>query len=188
MAKERVPVNSFHRLMKPENVALITAMGKDKKTNIMPASWITPLSFKPPLVGVLVKPSRHTHSLIKESEEFVINFLTMDWAKVILECGMESGRDVDKFRTTSLTKEPSEQVTTPRIKEAYACIECKLNSSMKLGDHTLFVGEVVNVKAEQNALSETGILNLKEIKPTLYLGEGVFCSTSDFILKPKVRQ
>jgi flavin reductase (DIM6/NTAB) family NADH-FMN oxidoreductase RutF len=44
-------------------------------------------------------------------------------------------------------------VKPPAIKECIAHLECKLHSQFTTGDHTIFVGEVVEAYAEQRSFS-----------------------------------
>ena len=66
---------------------------------------------------VSVRKCRHSHHLIAESGEFVINLTTEELAHATDYCGVKSGRDVDKWKETGLTPEPAEQVNCPMIAE-----------------------------------------------------------------------
>ena len=131
----------------PKMAALVTVMDKDKP-NIITLAWHSPLSFKPPLYGISIDSKRHSHNLIMDSKEFVVNFAPFGIVEKLHYCGRHSGRNVDKFRETGLTPVPAEKVNAPLIKECYSHLECRLAETKKCGDHTLFVGEVVNVAAD----------------------------------------
>jgi flavin reductase (DIM6/NTAB) family NADH-FMN oxidoreductase RutF len=74
-------------------------------------------SFSPLLIGIGIKPERHSYSLIKESKEFVVNIPTKNLLDATIFCGTKSGKDFDKFKETSLTKEASQKVRSVSIKE-----------------------------------------------------------------------
>ncbi len=119
------------------------------KDNVMTAAWCFPLSASPPMFGVSISRKRFTHSLVEQSKEFVINIPgpeLLDAAKI---CGENSGRDKDKFLLTKLTKERSEKVAAPSIKECQASIECKVVHALETGDHVIFVGEALNIKTRK---------------------------------------
>ncbi len=61
-----------------------------------------PTSINPPLVAISVAPESHSHFLIEESEEFVVNIPTIDILKETLQCGRISGRVQDNFKETGL--------------------------------------------------------------------------------------
>ena len=67
-------------------------------------------------------------------------------------CGVESGRRVNKWDEAGLTAIPSIKVKTPRIKECFGHLECKVVESHVMGDHTLFLGEVVATSADQEVM------------------------------------
>jgi len=41
-------------------------------------------------------------------------------------CGSRSGRDLDKWAATGLTREPSAKVPAPRVAEAELALECRV--------------------------------------------------------------
>jgi flavin reductase (DIM6/NTAB) family NADH-FMN oxidoreductase RutF len=131
------------RILYPSRVVLVTSAGKSGKPNIMTVAWTAILSMNPFMVGIAVSPKRHSHKLISESKEFVVNLPAFELEKQMEFCGTKSGRDIDKFKETGLTPAKSEKVKAPRIAECYAWLECKLVNSIETGDHTFFVGEVV---------------------------------------------
>ena len=152
---EKYPYYTF-----PKMAALVTVMDKEKQ-NIITLAWHSPLSFKPPLYGISIDSKRHSHNLIMDSKEFVVNFAPFSIVDKLHYCGRHSGRNVDKFRETGLTPMPAEKVNAPLIKECYSHLECRLAETKKCGDHTLFVGEVVNVAADENAFDKI----LKNVLP-----------------------
>jgi flavin reductase (DIM6/NTAB) family NADH-FMN oxidoreductase RutF len=63
----------------------------------------------------------------------------------------------NKFGDAEFTLSPN---GLPVLKDALAWFECRLRESVKLGDHTIFVGEVVEAgvqrEGEPLTLAETG--------------------------------
>jgi flavin reductase (DIM6/NTAB) family NADH-FMN oxidoreductase RutF len=76
---------------------------------------------------------------------------------------------MNKINETKLTLIPAQKVKVPLIKECYVHLECKLNKTLPLGDHTMFVGEVVNTLVDENAF-KNDLLNNDKIQPTYYIG------------------
>jgi flavin reductase (DIM6/NTAB) family NADH-FMN oxidoreductase RutF len=159
--KNKVDLAHFHHLWYPAGCSLVTA-----KDNIITLAWQTALSFTPPMYGISVAPKRHSHGLIKEAGEFGVNFVSKDYLDKLWYCGRHSGRDVDKWEETGFTKEKAGQISSPLIEEAYAALECKVVDSVTVGDHTLFIGEVLVAKAEDSYLENL----LKYKKPYQMLG------------------
>jgi flavin reductase (DIM6/NTAB) family NADH-FMN oxidoreductase RutF len=130
-------------IMLPRPVVLVTCLDKDDKPNIITIGWASPVSHKPLVVAIAISPRRYSHDLIVQRGEFVVNFPDLSMGEGSNWCGRKSGRKFDKFAHTGWTAEPSECVKTPRIKECYAALECKVINSIKIGDHTTFFGEVL---------------------------------------------
>jgi flavin reductase (DIM6/NTAB) family NADH-FMN oxidoreductase RutF len=74
---------------------------------------------------------------------------------------------VDKFSTTKLTPVKSDIVDAPYVEEFPVVLECKLIHTIEIGLHTQFVGEIVDVKADETAL-ENGLPDMKKVNPILY--------------------
>jgi flavin reductase (DIM6/NTAB) family NADH-FMN oxidoreductase RutF len=144
----KVPVSTrrIYRLLYPRQIVLVTC-GREK-ANIIPIAWSIPLSFEPPLVGISISPKRYSHELIEKTREFVINIPTLQLLRAVMETGSCSGREVDKFSKYGLTPAPAKHLKTPIIAECIAHIECKLSETLRIGDHTLFVGEVLEAYAD----------------------------------------
>jgi flavin reductase (DIM6/NTAB) family NADH-FMN oxidoreductase RutF len=157
----------------PMQAVIVTSMDPKGKTNPITIAWHTPISGKPPLYGISVSHKRYSHKLIKESEEFVVNFASVDLVRKVHFFGTRSGKNTDKLRDSGLTLANSQIVKTKIIRECYAHLECKLYQDIDMGDHTFFIGEVVNLVHNENALKEN-ILDNKIMKPCYYLGNNTY--------------
>ena len=169
MKKIEVTLSVALRLINSGPVVLITSK-YEEVVNIMTAAWTTPISHDPPLVGVSISPRRFSHELIQKSGEFVLNVPGPSLAKQVKLCGTLSGHKADKFREAQLTPSEAKLVSVPLIEECLGHLECTLVDQYALGDHTLFVGQVVAARAEAEAFSETWLLDDEETKPLHHLG------------------
>lgn len=157
------------RLLNGGPVALVTTRWRDQ-TDVMPAIWTSPLSRTPPLVGVAVHPSRHTHDMIRFSEEFALNFPARDLLNHTHYFGAVSGRELNKLEVAKLPTFKASKVSAPLIEGCVAWVECGLEDALRVGDHTLFVGRVLVVQAEAEAFDETWLVGDAEYRPLHYLG------------------
>lgn len=157
------------RLLNGGPVALVTTRWRDQ-TDVMPTIWTSPLSRTPPLVGVAVHPSRHTHDMIRFSEEFALNFPARDLLNHTHYFGAVSGQDLNKLEVAKLPTFSASKVSAPLIEGCVAWVECGLEDALRVGDHTLFVGRVLVVQAEAEAFDETWLVGDAEYRPLHYLG------------------
>jgi flavin reductase (DIM6/NTAB) family NADH-FMN oxidoreductase RutF len=161
-------------------VILVTAAYKDKAT-ITTCAWHLPLSRSPAALGIALAKTHFSSELIKKSGEFIVNI--PDWSlldKVML-CGSLSGRALDKFKEAKLTpQKPHHLVKTYAVKECIAHLECSLLDLKEIGDHFLFLGEIVYAQAESeffvNDFWDTAKVNL-----IFHLGSKFFFKSSPYI-------
>ncbi len=182
--KEKEEVTSFiYRLLHPRNTILVTCIDKNGRPNIITLAWSMPISMKPAVVGISVAPSRYSHGLIAETREFAINIPTRDIVKQTLYCGRVSGRNVDKFKQSKLTPIPARKIKPPLIKECIAHLECRVTQQLTIGDHTLFIGEVVAASADKGIFNES--FDMEKADPIYHAGGDAFMFLAKEILTPK---
>lgn len=161
----------------PMQAVLVTSRDEKEKMNILTIAWHTPISRDPPLYGISVATGRYSHSLIEKTKEFVINFMPFDLIEEIHFCGTNSGRKIDKINNIKLSYVDSKKIKTKIINEGYAHLECNLYDSLKIGDHTLFVGKVVNIQYDEDAFINN-ILDNKNVEPAFYLGDNTYTTVN----------
>ena len=103
-------------------VSVTDGKGQD---DIITVAWTGTICTNPPMVYISVRPSRFSHHMLMETGEFVINLTTEKLTRATDYCGVRSGRDVDKFKETGLTREKAEFVKAPMIKESPVSIPSK---------------------------------------------------------------
>ena len=171
---KNIPVTNANRLINHGPTVLITSKFGEK-INVMTVAWQMPISFKPMLVAISIGHGRFSHKLILDSREFVINIPHYEMIKKVLCCGTHSGKDTDKFKVCKLTPLKAQKVDAPLIKECIGNIECRLYSHHEVGDHTIFVGEVVAASVKEGIFDGHLKVDLDRAKTIHHLGGNVFC-------------
>ncbi|MBI5199308.1 MAG: flavin reductase family protein [Nitrospirae bacterium] len=164
MQKKKIKPSTY---IYPAPVMLISSRGRDGKPNIATISWGGVLCSDPPMVGISVRPKRHTNSLIKETMEFVLNIPSKNQLKETDYCGSVSGRDSDKFLTSGFTSMEADTVKAPLIKECPINLECQVRQIINLGSHDLFIAEVVSAHVDEEILDGERI-NMEKLSPVSY--------------------
>jgi flavin reductase (DIM6/NTAB) family NADH-FMN oxidoreductase RutF len=113
------------------------------RLNGMTASWVAQVSLNPLLLMVSIAPARYSHDLISESRVFAINVLSSGQVDLGKRFGFQSGRRVDKFAGLNFF---TAVTGSPILPQARAYFDLNLVATYPAGDHTLFVGEVVDAK------------------------------------------
>lgn len=182
-----VKVSSAYRLLHPMHTVLVSCVGSEGKPNIITIAWAMPTSISPPLVAVSIALRRHSHRLIEETGQFVVNIPTMDILNETFFCGTASGGNRDKFKDAGLTPMPARKVKPPLIRECIAHLECRLHSRFTTGDHTVFVGEIIEAYTEKGYFTMAGY-NLEKAKMIFHLGGNEFATLEPKIFTPEARE
>lgn len=137
--------------------------------NIITIAWTGTVCSDPPLCYISVRKERLSHSIIARTGEFVINLTTEGLARVTDWCGVNSGRDHNKFREMHLTPQPAQIVKAPLIAESPLNIECQVMEIRELGSHDMFLARVVAIDAEERLIDKsTGAFQLNHASPLAY--------------------
>lgn len=155
-------------MLYPLPAVLVSVADKVGNTNIFTVAWAGTICTNPPMVSISVRPSRYSHHMIMETEEFVINLTTRELAFATDYCGVKSGRDENKWEALKLTQIPSQEVGAPGIAQSPVNIECKVERVERLGSHDMFIARVVAVHVEDAYMDEKGGFRLAEAKPIVY--------------------
>ena len=154
-------------ILYPTPVAVVGTYDKNGKPNVMTAAWVGICCSKPPCIAVSLRAATYTHGNIVERRAFTINTPPERYIKETDYVGLVSGRDVDKFSAAKLTPVRSNHVDAPYVKEFPLILECKLRHTIEIGLHTQFIGEIVDVKADE-AILKNELPDMKMLKPILY--------------------
>lgn len=168
-------------------VSITDGMGKD---NIITVAWAGTICTNPPMVSISVRPERYSYHMLRDTGEFVINLTTEKLAFATDFCGVHSGKDIDKFKETGLTKEKAKFVKAPMIKESPVSIECRVKEVKELGSHHMFIAEVLAVHADEAYMDKKNKFHLNKAKPLVYshgeyLGTGARIGTFGYSVKKK---
>ncbi len=119
----------------------VVGVKQDSQLNAFTATWLTQVSFTPPLVAVGVKRDSHSLQMIQHDRVFSVNLL-----------GKEQKPLAEHFvRPATVVGEKLKPIRhhigktgTPILDEALAYVECEVREiANALGDHAIVIGEVV---------------------------------------------
>ncbi len=142
--------------MKPEWIKTISKMtfgiyvlttAYKETLNGMIASWVSMISYNPPLIMAAVHPNRYSHKIIEKSACFALNILSQN-QKDFLSCfkgpdphAKFTGIDYKKGITGS-----------PILSDCTGYMECKVVEHFKPGNHTLYIGEIIDAKSLKDSI------------------------------------
>lgn len=152
----------------PSPVWVIGTYDRNGKPNMMTASWAGICCSKPPALAVSLRKATYTYRSMTDSMAFTVNVPSARFVREVDFIGIASGKDTDKFKETGLTPVKSEHVNAPCIDEFPLTVECSLTHTHEIGLHTMFIGEIVDVKADAGVLTEDGKADMARIDPFVF--------------------
>ena len=155
-------------LLFPAPVLMVGTYDQEGKPNLMNAAWGGICCSEPPCVTISVRKSRHTYDAIIQRKAFTVGVASEPWMKQADYVGIVSGRDADKFTVTGMTPVKSDLVDAPYADEFPVVLECRLLHTLEIGVHTQFIGEIMDVKADNAVLGGDGLLDIMKIRPLIY--------------------
>jgi flavin reductase (DIM6/NTAB) family NADH-FMN oxidoreductase RutF len=147
---------------------IIGTYDKNGKPNGVTVAWGGIVCSKPPCVGISLRKTTYSYDNIMDKKAFTVNVPSEKYVKEADYFGIVSGRSEDKFAKTKLTPVKSELVEAPYIEEFPLILECKVIKTVEIGLHIRFIGEILDVKCDENALGKDGLPDIERIKPILY--------------------
>jgi len=152
----------------PTPVWLVGTYDPEGRPNVMTAAWAGICCSKPPCLAVSLRKATYSYGNIVARQAFTISIPSEAHLKEADYVGMASGRDLDKFARVKFTPVESDLVDAPYVAECPLILECKLIHTLEIGLHTLFVGEIVDVKADEEVLGDRGLPDIEKVKPLVF--------------------
>lgn len=153
---------------------VMVSCGDMEKSNIITVAWTGIANTDPAMVYISVRKERHSYEIIKNTKEFVINLTNQKLVKATDWCGVKTGAKVDKFMEMHLTKEKSNFVKCPQIKESPVSVECQVVEEKDLGSHTMFLAKVVAINADEKYIDEKGAFDISKCDLVAYANGGYY--------------
>ncbi|MBC7235236.1 MAG: flavin reductase family protein [Chloroflexi bacterium] len=152
----------------PTPVYIVGTYDQAGRPNAMAAAWAGICCSRPPCLAVSLRAATYTHGNILARRCYTVSIPSEKYVREADYMGLASGRDEDKFAVTGLTPVRAEYVDAPYVAEFPLVLECKLLHVVEIGLHTQFIGEILDIKADESALDEAGHLDIERVRPFLF--------------------
>lgn len=186
----------------PRPIGFISTISKDGIYNLAPFSFFNGVSSEPmavlfmPVIRASDGQEKDTLKNVKATKEFVANIVSEEFASKMNQCSAEYPPNIDEFKESGLTPEPSTIVKPPLLKEAKVNMECKLIQLVEIGNKpggaTVVIGEVVYFHVREDVYQDGKII-LNKLNPIGRLGGTEYCRVTDIFslprpsIKPQIR-
>jgi flavin reductase (DIM6/NTAB) family NADH-FMN oxidoreductase RutF len=171
-------------LVIPRPIAWISTRSANGVANCAPFSFFNVFSEDPPLcvIGMNWRSDgqiKHSLKNIRRTREFVVNLVDESTANAMHASSMELPEEESEFAKTGLTEAPAVLVAHPRIAEAAASLECKVERLIEIGpQRELILGEILLVHAREGIVDpNTKRVSEKTYRPIGRLFASRYCTT-----------
>ncbi|MBR6917304.1 MAG: flavin reductase family protein [Clostridia bacterium] len=141
--------------------AVMVTCGDMENSNIITVAWCGIINSDPPKTYISVRPERYSYGIIKERGEFAINLTGASIVKWADYLGVYTGRKIDKFKKSGLTKAAASEIACPLIEESPLSLECRVTDIVPLGSHDMFIADIVAVDVDESLLDKAGKLHIE---------------------------
>jgi len=125
-------------------VTVVTTEHEGQKYGLTVASFAS-LSLNPPLVLICIGSRMKSHDAIADSRRFGVSMLAAEQQHLSAHFGSKLD---DKFASVA---HHSGNTGVPLIDGALCTLECRVQEQLRGGDHSIFVGEVVEAEVREGA-------------------------------------
>ena len=151
----------------PTPVWVVGTYDGNGRPNFMTAAWGGVCCSSPPCIYVSLREATYSHGNIVSRGAYTVSVPGEEYLREVDYMGVASGRDTDKVRDTGLTAVKSTLVDAPYVDEFPLVLECKVLEVVKIGLHTEFIGEILDVKADEDVITD-GKPDIQKIKPVVF--------------------
>jgi len=145
----------------PSGLFVVGSTDHGSRRNGMTVSWVTQISFDPKWVAVSIERSAHTHELVRAGRCFAVSLVAQDDRAIVRK--FTKPVDVDLDARTLNGFPYVERVTgAPILEQAVAYLDCEVRERLEAGNHSVFVGEVVDAAFLRD--EETAVLSMADTR------------------------
>jgi len=155
-------------LIYPTPVWVVGTYDADGKPNLMTAAWAGICCSEPPCVAVSLRKATYSYGNIVQRKAFTVGVPSEEQVKQADFFGLATGRHSDKFAAARFTPVRAQLVDAPYAEEFPMVLECRLLHQIEIGLHTQFIGEIMEVKADEAVLGDDGFPRIEKVRPMVF--------------------
>lgn len=153
----------------PNPTLVVGTYGPDGKPNVMVCAWAGMCCSNPPSLSVSMRTTRRTMDGIRAHKAFTVSIPTEAMLTETDYAGIVSGHDADKFSVTKWTPVKADTVNAPYVGESPVVLECELANSVPIGEYTISIGLIKDVKIDVDVLEADGAApDMGKFRPLVY--------------------
>lgn len=124
----------------PTGVTVVTAYDAENNPMGLTVNSFASVSLDPLLILWSIDKGVSTYDAFLKTDRFTINILASDQKEL---CNLFASRGVDRFSACDWEKS---ELDLPILKDTLATLQCKVHNKVEAGDHTIMIGEVIDIE------------------------------------------
>jgi flavin reductase (DIM6/NTAB) family NADH-FMN oxidoreductase RutF len=146
----------------PSGLYIVGATDKAERRNGMTLNWASQVSFDPKLLGISVEREAFTHELIEASGVFTLNLVDREDRAIVRKFTKPVEVDLAAHTLNGFEYFDGPATGAPVLSQSVAYVECEVRQPVAVGNHTLFVGEIMNASFLKD--EETEVLRMEDTR------------------------
>jgi flavin reductase (DIM6/NTAB) family NADH-FMN oxidoreductase RutF len=146
----------------PSGLYVVGSTDKGARRNGMTLNWATQVSFDPKWLGVSVEHGAFTHELITAGGVFSLNIIDREDRAIVRKFTKPVEVDLEARRLNGFPYFDGPATTAPVLAQSLAYLECEVRRPVEIGNHTLFLGEIVQAAFLKD--EETDVLRMEDTR------------------------
>jgi len=146
----------------PSGLYVVGSTDGAERRNAMTLSWATQVSFEPKWIGIGVERDALTHELIAASGAFTLCMIDREDRAIVRKFTKPVDVDLAARTLNGFAYLDGPATGAPVLAQSVAYVECEVRQPVTIGNHTLFLGEVVNAAFLQD--EETEVLRMEDTR------------------------
>ncbi len=147
------------------------------QANFLAVGWVSRVNYQPPMLAIGLSKRHYTSGGIREHKAFSVNVPGVDLLEKVDYCGLVSGRVADKSKLFDVFYGTLR--TAPLVRECPLCLACTLVETVSLPSNDLFIGEIAEAYADEDAMTD-GSLDITKVCPfTLTMPDNTYWKVGD---------
>lgn len=146
----------------PSGLYVVGSTDKGERRNGMTLNWATQVSFDPKWIGIGVERAALTHELITASGVFSLNMIDQEDRAIVRKFTKPVEVDLAAHTLNGFPYLDGAATSAPVLAQAVAYVECEVRQPVEVGNHTLFLGEIVNAAFLKD--EDTPVLRMEDTR------------------------
>jgi len=153
--------------------------------NLAPHSFYTVACVDPPVVQFTSVGRKDSLRNVEATGEFTVS-LTPEWLfEQINATGTDFPPHISEAEQSGVALEASEKIGVPRVAGSPVAVECRLHSTVRLGDSTVVFGRVLHISAWESAVQD-GRPRIEHLQPLARLGGNEWSTIGEVKVIPRI--